>query len=159
MFPEDEAGSPEYIKMRQEQAPSLFLGAYTSSKEDKGDGLDKGRLVAFIMATLAETEHLTEASMKEHHPEGRLVCLHSVCVDSPWQGMGYAKAILREFIRRVQEIVLEDGKTPRYRAIALLTHKPLIHLYTQVGFTLLGPSTITHGPDLWYDMELPILPK
>ncbi|THU90396.1 acyl-CoA N-acyltransferase [Dendrothele bispora CBS 962.96] len=137
-FPEDEAASLESFQFRQSKAPTLFLGAY--SQEDN-------QLIAYICSTLSTDETITHASMSTHIPEGRSVCIHSVCVDRAHQRRGIALSLLKEYIFKLQSSALYD-------CALLIAHEELIPLYKKAGFTLVGKSSVTHGPRPWFEMRL-----
>lgn len=40
--------------------------------------------------------------------------------------------------------------------MALLCKEHLREFYASAGFTLIGPSAVVHGQDMWYDMQLEI---
>jgi hypothetical protein len=41
------------------------------------------------------------------------------------------------------------GGCPHLRSIRLLCKENLIQLYEKAGFTLIGPSDVVHGQDMW----------
>ncbi|KAK9763443.1 hypothetical protein K7432_009862 [Basidiobolus ranarum] len=137
-----EAATLDKLEYRQKVAPELFLGRY----------LD-GQLVGYIVSTLASEPTLTHNSMSDHVPNGKTVCIHSVCVDKKHQRKGIAANLLKEYIRRLQE---SNGNcdSPKYERIALIAHDYLIKLYESCGFTLLGESEVVHGPDKWYELQI-----
>jgi len=140
-FPPDEAGSLESFSFRQSQAPTLFLGAY-----------DNDQLIAYVCSTLSSDESITHASMSTHVPDGRSVCIHSVCVDKSFQRRGVALSLLKEYIARLQSANLYD------RAL-LIAHEELLSLYEKAGFTLVGKSPVTHGSRPWFEMKFDFKPQ
>jgi ribosomal protein S18 acetylase RimI-like enzyme len=138
-YPADEAATPEKLTYRFQHAPELFLGAY----------LDDGTLVGYITSTAVSGDELTEASMSEHDPHGRTVCIHSVCVATAYRRRGIATALMKAYTQHLQRL---NQPHKRYDRIVLLTHEPLIPFYQHVGYTLIGPSKVVHGTQPWFDM-------
>lgn len=56
--------------------------------------------------------------------------------------------MMRSYIEKIQ------NNQKNVKAILLLCHDYLIDFYKSCGFELLGPSKVSHGKDLWYDMQL-----
>ncbi|KAH6903809.1 acyl-CoA N-acyltransferase [Coprinopsis sp. MPI-PUGE-AT-0042] len=131
-YPEDEAGSLESFTLRQSQAPSLFLGAYTPLPNG-----EPGELIGYICSTLSDSDTLTHSSMSTHVPGGSSVCIHSVCVKRSYQ----------QYIKRVKD----DGG---YERILLIAHDNLRQLYEKAGFEWLGESSVVHGKQKWYEMRI-----
>ena len=140
-YPADEAGSYEAFAYRQSVAPSLFLGAYESHSGEK-------RLIGFICSTLSKLESLTHESMETHDPEGKTICIHSVCVDPAYQGRKVGSALLKEYIRQ-----WTDGP---YDGISLISHEELIEFYVAAGLKLIGKSEVVHGSKPWFELQYPL---
>lgn len=119
---------------RQSVAPDLFLGAY-----------DQKRLIGFICSTLSESESLTHESMTTHNPEGKTICIHSVCVDPGYQRQKVGSALLEEYVRR-----WTNGP---YDGISLIAHEELINFYVAAGFKLIGESEVVHGSKPWFELR------
>ncbi|KAF9915535.1 hypothetical protein BX616_005963 [Lobosporangium transversale] len=114
-YPEDEAASLENLVYRQEAAPQLFLGCYTTAtgmKAGTGTGTGTGAeqvlqgdiLVGYIVSTLSSDLHLTHASMSTHDPKGTSVCIHSVCVARAYQRRGIASAMMKEYLDHLRRL-------------------------------------------------------
>ena len=142
-YPADEAGTYETFAYRQSVAPGLFLGAY-----DQKDGK---RLLGFICSTLSESESLTHESMTTHDPEGKTICIHSVCVDPGHQRQKLGSVLLEEYIRR-----WTDGP---YDGISLIAHEELIKFYVAAGFKLIGKSEVAHGSKPWFELRYSLQPR
>ena len=84
--------------------------------------------------------------MSKHDPTGTSVCTHAVCVSQAYQRRGIAKALLREYIKRLE---LEG----RYNRLLLICHLELRQLYESVGFEWVGASAVVHGPKAWFEMK------
>lgn len=87
--------------------------------------------------------------MRVHHPQGRTVCVHSVCVAPEYRRQGVALALLQAYTRHLND---ENDRHKRettgdkiYERIALITHDHLIPLYEKAGYALLGRSPVVHG--------------
>jgi len=135
----DEAGTQETFAYRQSVAPSLFLGVY-----DQSDNKEK-KLVGFICSTLSKSESLAHESMTTHEPEGKTICIHSVCVDPEHQRQKIGSALLKEYIRQ-----WTDGP---YDGISLIAHEELIKFYVAAGFKLIGKSEVVHGSKPWFELR------
>ncbi|KAF9646296.1 acyl-CoA N-acyltransferase [Thelephora ganbajun] len=138
-YPADEAGSYETFVYRHSVASSLFLGAYDQSNDGEK------RLVGFICSTLSKSEKFTHGSMTTHDPEGKTICIHSVCVDPGYQRRKVGSALLEEYIRRWR-----DGP---YDGISLIAHEELINFYVAVGFKLIRKSEVVHGSKPWFELR------
>lgn len=83
--------------------------------------------------------------MAAHDPEGALLCIHSLVVESGRRRQGLALALLAEYVRRLPSTVT---------SVRLLAKAGLSPLYARAGFQLLGPSGVVHGSDAWNEWEL-----
>ncbi|RKP27596.1 hypothetical protein SYNPS1DRAFT_12437 [Syncephalis pseudoplumigaleata] len=154
-YPPSEAASLEALVYRQKHAPELFLGAYLPPSSSS----DAPSLVGFITATLTAAPFLTAASMTQHDPRGKTVCIHSVCVASAHRRKGIALALLREYEHRLRQAnakyaLATHADQNRYDKVALIAHEHLIPLYQQAGYALIGASSVEHGPDPWFELHL-----
>ena len=138
-YPADEAGTSETFAYRQSVAPTLFLGAYDQSNNDEK------KLIGFICSTLSKSDSLTHESMTTHDPEGKTICIHSVCVDPGLQRQKIGSALLKEYIRQ-----WTDGP---YDEISLIAHEELIKFYVAAGFKLIGKSEVVHGSKPWFELR------
>ncbi|KAJ1305177.1 hypothetical protein OPQ81_000208 [Rhizoctonia solani] len=141
-YPADEAASLDALRYRQSVAPELFLGAFIPTAP-------KPRaLIGFIVATLSPSPTLTHHSMEVHEPEPKpsSVCIHSVCVASAARGQGVASKLLREYLDRLEHI-------PDVARVLLICKAHLKPLYARAGFEEVGPSTVVHGKDPWFEMR------
>ncbi|ELU18274.1 hypothetical protein CAPTEDRAFT_185754 [Capitella teleta] len=136
-YPSDEGASHDALVFRQSEAPELFLG-YFEGYQLKG----------FICGTRYPGPHLQEESMSNHCRHADCVCIHSVCVEKRSQSKGIAKRLLNAYIERAKSL------EPHVSKILLICKAQLIPLYTRVGFEFVKKSSIIHGHDCWYDMEL-----
>nr|DAA64562.1 TPA_inf: non-vertebrate-type arylalkylamine N-acetyltransferase [Leucoraja erinacea] len=136
-FPPEEAASLRQLQYRQREVGEFFQGNFIN-----------GKLVGFICGTRSVADHITQRSMEVHESAGTTICIHSVCVDQAWRRRGIALSLLRHFVEVVRH------SRPTARRICLICHLQLLPLYTKAGFTLLGPSTVTHGPDAWYECTM-----
>ncbi|GAA5969239.1 hypothetical protein JCM21900_005014 [Sporobolomyces salmonicolor] len=137
-FPEDEAASLESLTYRQQNAASLFLGAYASSPRE---------LVGYICSTRTPDSTLSHASMSRHDPTGPYVAIHSVCIEPSQRRKGLALNLLEEYLRRLAEM---DG----VKGARLVSHEELIPLYQKAGFELVGKSDVVHGGQPWFELKV-----
>lgn len=138
-YPADEAGSYKTFVYRQSVAPNLFLGAYDQTKDNEK------RLIGYICSTLSKSETLTHESMTTHDPDGKTICVHSVCVDPEHQRRKIGSSLLKGYVRRWM-----DGP---YDRISLLAHEELIEFYASAGFKLIGKSEVVHGSKPWFELR------
>ncbi|CAG8433159.1 9560_t:CDS:2 [Diversispora eburnea] len=143
-YPPEEAATLEKLEYRQKNAPKLFLGAYLPSIPSNNNN---EYLIGFIVSTLTTSHFLTEESMSNHEPDGKTVCIHSVCIDKQYRRRGIATDLLKEYIERLKNLY-------KYERIVLISHKHLIPLYQKVGFICKGESEIVHGNEKWFDLVL-----
>ncbi|KAI8070014.1 acyl-CoA N-acyltransferase [Gongronella butleri] len=108
---------------------------------------DKDEIVGYACSTLAVEDLVTDASMATHDPNGKTVCLHSVCVSPTRRKQGIASQILLHWIELHRQQRL-------YNRIALLSRPNLVPLYKSVGFVEIGQSDVVHGPIPWIDCIL-----
>ncbi|KAI8149319.1 acyl-CoA N-acyltransferase [Fennellomyces sp. T-0311] len=121
------------IKYASECDPNLFLVAWQGTT-----------LAGFVCTTLSTAPLITDESMKTHEPNGKTVCLHSVCTNPDVRRQRVATRLMTHWIQ-----LLRDSK--KYDRIALISRSSLIGLYESVGFKYIGKSDVVHGPDPWYD--------
>ncbi|XP_043556113.1 uncharacterized N-acetyltransferase C9.02c-like isoform X2 [Chiloscyllium plagiosum] len=136
-YPPEEAASLAKLQYRQREAGELFLGHFVDDQ-----------LIGFVCGTRSLEDHLTEESMDVHEPTGTTICIHSVCVDGAWRRRGVALGLLRGYVARAALTL------PPPRRICLLSHQQLLPLYTKAGFTMLGLSSVSHGPEAWYECAI-----
>ena len=86
--------------------------------------------------------------MTTHNPEGKTICIHSVCVDPGHQRQKVGSILLKEYIRQ-----WTDGP---YDGISLISHEELIPFYTAAGFKLIGKSEVVHGSKPWFELRYPL---
>jgi ribosomal protein S18 acetylase RimI-like enzyme len=134
----DEAASREKIARRIQAYPQGFIVLEAG-----------GKLVGFINSGATDKVQLSDEAFKEligHDPNGKQVVIMSVVVDPEFQGHGYAKALMREFIQQMKAM----NKTSIY----LICQTRLIPFYQGFGYQDLGPSDSDHGGLSWQEMRL-----
>lgn len=57
---------------------------------------------------------------------------------------------MKEYVQYIQT------KRPEIESIALISKKNIVPLYESSGFTLIGPSDVVHGADVWYELRFDI---
>ncbi|CAG8607373.1 5217_t:CDS:2 [Paraglomus occultum] len=140
-FPADEAEPIDKFRYREANCPDLFLGAYLA---------DSDRLIGYIAGTGSSTNIITAESMTQHEPEGRTVCIHSVCVDRAYRRKGLASQMMNEYITRIRQ-------QRKYEKAALISHQHLIPFYESFGFRLFGESNIQLGRETWFDLTMDLI--
>lgn len=136
-YPPDEAASRERLLYRLENAADQFLVAV---KDDQ--------IVGFICGTLTKADRLTEDSMGQHEPDGGLLAIHSVAVDAAHRRQRVATRLLQAYKAYV------CSSTPCLTTLRLICKEPLLSLYKNCGFQMVGPSAVVHGKDPWFEMRL-----
>ncbi|MCO5171256.1 MAG: GNAT family N-acetyltransferase [Planctomycetes bacterium] len=136
-YPADEAAPPDVLARRLAEAGEAFLVATDEA----------GRVIGFVCGTRARGAAITHAAMRAHDPAGDSLCVHSVVVDPAAQRRGVGSALVRAAVERARAL-------PGVARVLLICKAPLIELYRQAGFRLVGPSGVTHGADPWFDMAL-----
>lgn len=151
-YPDDEAATYKKLKFRIDHAPGLFLVAESSGGGGGGGGGDApggapaDEIVGYVCGTCSSSDSLTHESMGRHDPDGRLLCIHSVCVDERHRRRGVATRLLRAYLRYV------SATTPLLEEARLICKEHTVPLYAGVGFRLLGPSPVVHGQEQWLEM-------
>ncbi|ORE06432.1 acyl-CoA N-acyltransferase [Rhizopus microsporus var. microsporus] len=144
----DEAASREQLKARigyaSQSGPELFMVSRNA---------DNDQVVGFLCSTLTTADLVTEESMSTHEPEGKTICLHSVCVAPHARKQGIATELLKAWIQRLKQ-VNETNSFKKYNRIAILSRPGLVAFYENVGFRKLGVSKVVHGPEPWIDCIL-----
>ncbi|KAJ2725558.1 hypothetical protein GGI07_001186 [Coemansia sp. Benny D115] len=142
-FSEEEAASLENMLYRFTNAPHLFLGAFGENDE----------LLGYIMSTQGASALVTHESMSKHDPNGPTVCIHSVCVAPKWRRRGIALRLLNAYTESVREYNKKQGLN-KINRLAMMSRQNLIPLYERAGYKCLGPSSVVHGDEAWYDCVL-----
>lgn len=157
-----EAASRESISKRIEIAqsrPALFLVATSHTVIENCD-MELGvctqeeveTVIAFVNATLTNSELVTDESMQTHDENGKTVAIHSVCVAPQYRGQGLAEKLLNHYLDGLR--AANSGDIKHYKRVALLSRQNLIGLYEKVGFKCIGQSSVVHGPEPWFDCVL-----
>ncbi len=125
--------------------------ATAASNTDAVTAVPPPRVLGFVVGTLSDSSALDHSSMFAHSPSGRFLCIHSVVTATEVRRRGIAKAMIREYGRAVRE---EQGGA--LSAIVLMCKRHLISFYESVGFVLVGPSTVVHGEEEWFECRMKI---
>ncbi|KAL9550624.1 hypothetical protein MBANPS3_004645 [Mucor bainieri] len=128
----DEAASREQLERRINYASASGPELFTVCRH-----LDQGqdKVVAFLCTTLTKGDLVTDESMSVHDPEGKTICLHSVCVSPDYRKQGIATKLMLKWIEQLKQI--NATQTPK-----------------NVGFKNVGLSEVVHGPEPWIDCIL-----
>eukprot|EP00980_Cylindrotheca_fusiformis_P023470 scaffold10507_cov128-Cylindrotheca_fusiformis.AAC.3 len=135
-YPEDEAATLSSLKYRLSHAPKYFQAAVLEES-----------IIGFVCGT--RCNHFEEESMSSHDDTGKLLAIHSVVVQENYRRQGIATAMLKEYVKKVQQ----ENTDGSIKSIVLLAKSHLLGFYVNCGFQVNRPSPIVHGQELWYDLE------
>lgn len=90
--------------------------------------------------------------MSTHVPGSSTVCIHSVCIAKSRRRQGIGLALLKAYIRRLEDENASGGGA-KYRRVLLITHEELRPFYELAGFEWVGPSSVVHGSRGWFEMR------
>ncbi|MBA1292540.1 GNAT family N-acetyltransferase [Pseudomonas lurida] len=134
----DEAATLEKIATRIALYPQGFLILEAD-----------GEIVGFINGGCAHEVVMSDEAFKElvgHSAEAPNVVIMSVVVDPAYQGKGYAKVLMSDFVQRMRAL----GK----QTIHLMCKEQHVPLYTRMGYTYVQPSPSDHGGMAWHEMVM-----
>jgi predicted PhzF superfamily epimerase YddE/YHI9/ribosomal protein S18 acetylase RimI-like enzyme len=154
-YPPDEAASLSTLQYRQHHVAPYFRCAILVPDRTTADGScddsSSSTVVGYICSTRCRA--ISAASLTTHIPSGPLLAIHSIAVHPTYRRLGVATHLLRDFIETVDDTNHRRGEC-LVQKIVLLAKAPLLCFYLNAGFTVVRPSAVTHGADLWYDVEL-----
>jgi len=139
-YPEDEAASRTTLEYRIQHAYPYFL---------VGISKDTREMLGYACGTASELEVLKHSTMFTHVPDGTTLNIHSVVCNPEHRRKGVASAILQGLLDRIK-------REQKIKLVCLICKPDLIHFYEQNGFELMGPSSVVHGKDKWFEMRLRI---
>ncbi len=134
----DEAATLGKIATRINTYPEGFLIAEA-----------EGKVVGFINSGCAHEVEMSDEAFKElvgHDADAPNVVIMSVVVDPSQQGKGLSRALMDEFIQRMQKM----GKA----SIHLMCKEHYVPLYTKFGYRYRQPSASDHGGMAWHEMSM-----
>ncbi|SFL90794.1 GNAT family N-acetyltransferase [Shimia aestuarii] len=108
-----------------------------------------GNVVGFINSGCARDVEMSDDAFKEligHDPDAPNVVILSVVVDPAHQGTGLSRALMVEFIARMQAM----GK----ETIHLICKEHHVPLYERFGYAYDRPSASNHGGKTWHEMSM-----
>jgi len=136
-------------------------------------------IIGFVCGTRC-TEFNEQSMSKQHNPSGKLLAIHSVVVEEQYRRKGIASKMMTQYIRDVVMTQREEEgmqrreeendteqqqqqsslllSQPVVESIVLIAKEHLLGFYVRCGFCVNRPSPIIHGKDLWYDIEMELLP-
>jgi len=132
----DEAATLEKIAKRIDVYPQGFLVLEVDDE-----------LVGFINSGCAHQVAMSDSAFKElvgHDPAAPKVVIMSVAVAPAWQGRGFSKLLMAEFLRRMRAA----GK----REVHLMCKQGHIELYRRMGYDYVQQSASNHGGLCWHEM-------
>lgn len=144
-YPEDEAATLDSLTYRQRRAGAFFL---VRSGDVDGD------VEGFVCGTRCRV--LDHDSMTTHDPNGPWLAIHSVVVAPERRRRGVATAMLKEYLRRVEENKEQETDV---EGVVLLAKKHLLSFYVDCGFYVTRRSDVVHGQDAWYELRYDVARK
>jgi PhzF family phenazine biosynthesis protein len=151
-YPPDEAATPQRLKYRQEHATPYFRCTTTKSASSSDNNADDdATLVGYICGSRCHA--FSHETMGSHDPNGAFLAIHSVVISEKYRRRGYATAMMQDYIRHIR--TMDD----RPKKIILLAKSHLLSFYVRCGFQVVRPSPITHGVELWFDVEMDLRPS
>jgi len=142
-YPSDEAASKSALQYRQHHAAPYFRCAVLGDEDD-------GKIVGYICST--RCREFNHESMSVHDFSGPFLAIHSVVVQEEYRNQGIAQAMMKDYIDAMQD--MDDG----VEKLVLLAKSNLLGFYVQCGFSVVRPSSIMHGKDMWYECQLELKP-
>lgn len=139
-YPAKEGASREKIRYRIENAEHLQLGCFSD-----------GELVGMILASSSLSPKLDERSML-YHQDGPTLCVHSVVVREDCRRRGIATRMFKKYLDHVKRT-----DCVKFEKCCIIVHQELTILYENIGFVIMGKSTVTHGNSSWIDLEFAFL--
>ena len=134
----DEAASKAKIEKRIFTYPQGFIVKEVN-----------GLVVGFVNSGACYQVELSDEDFKEligHDPAGKHIVIMSVVVHPDFQGQGYAKELMLNFIQHMKKLGKQD--------IFLICQTDLIDMYAKFGFNYLQASDSEHGGLAWHEMKL-----
>ena len=101
-------------------------------------------------------------SMSCHDPDGSLLAIHSVVIDSNHRRKTYASQMMSDYIfaiSREAQTTNATADTGCINKMILMAKSNLLGCYVQSGFCVTKTSDIVHGSELWYELELSLVPS
>ena len=143
-YPRDEAATKSALQYRQHFAEKYFRCCVLSSDHDDEDHEE---IVGYVCATRCRI--FTEEAMATHDATGPLLAIHSVVVAEPYRRDGIATAMMKNYIETMES--MPDGVDK----FVVMAKEELLGFYVKCGFSVLRPSDIVHGKELWFHLERP----
>lgn len=137
-YPSDEAASALALEFRIMTASELCYIAFRTGRSD---------FIGFVIGTAAAagTRRMTHEMMKNHVPQGTVLCIHSVVIEQLERGKGYGRAMLSAYLQEIRD-------TTRIERVLLLSKPTFVPFYKSLGFESLGESAINHGSETWIEL-------
>uniref|UniRef100_A0A8C2D9S0 Serotonin N-acetyltransferase n=1 Tax=Cyprinus carpio TaxID=7962 RepID=A0A8C2D9S0_CYPCA len=110
---------------------------------------EQGRLVAFIIGSLWDQDHLTTDALTLHKPHGTTVHIHVLAVHRTFRQQGKGSILLWRYLQYLRCL-------PYVRRAVLMCEDFLVPFYQKSGFKGQGPSEITVGSLTFIEMYYPI---
>lgn len=137
-FPPSEGASERRIRKRILTFPQGFLVLERN-----------GEIIGFINCAATNKPDLSDEKFKDmigHEPDGKNLVVFSLTVKPEFQGMGYSRLLMSEFIRQARQMNKKN--------ILLMCKDPMLEYYKKFGFHYIMLSNSTHGGVPWHEMSL-----
>jgi ribosomal protein S18 acetylase RimI-like enzyme len=86
-------------------ASDFFLTAVSTDHKDTdtGDTESALQVIGFVCGTLSTSNTLSHDSMSFHEPQGKLLCIHSVCVAEEQRRKGLGSRLMLAYVNFVKQ--------------------------------------------------------
>jgi len=156
-YPSDEAAPLASLTNRQIHAGMYFILCTTTNATEKQE---QETIIGFVCGT--RCTEFSEQSMSEHNPSGKLLAIHSIVVEERYRRKGIASKMTKQYIRNIiarekeNDTEQQQSISQPVESIVLIAKQHLLGFYVRCGFCVNRPSSIVHGRDLWYEIEMEI---
>ena len=140
-YPADEAASRSSLQYRQHHAEKYFRCAVLGDEDEE-------TVIGFICATRCKV--FDGESMTTHDSSGPLLAIHSVVVDEQYRRQGVASTMMRDYVETMRS--MQDG----VENLVLISKANLLPYYVKCGFAVQCLSSIIHGEELWFHLEMDV---
>jgi hypothetical protein len=129
-----------------------FAGEYfwCASLPANADGCKSEAIIGFINSF--RCADVNEEFTSNHDPNGSILAIHSVIVDSKYQYQDIATAMMQNYLKQIVPLSkLID--TSGFQSVKLLARSDMLSCYVDMGFLVLRPSSIIQGKTTLYELE------
>jgi len=139
-FTEAEAASETSMRERVEKISDTFFVVE-----------EEGSVRAFCVGNVMQQRYITDDLFETLSPNatsGGHQSILSIAVHPDERGKGYGTQLLA----RIEQTARESER----ETVTLTCKEPLIRYYEQHGYINEGPSTSTHGGEVWFNLVKPL---